>query len=95
MEAAFVPYGSVDWWVHRDSIAKAQQALRRPLGSYGVMANPRRRRQTSRHTPLCRQPGIDVQLIKFSERHSGVCLQPWLPKKILPPALPLDVFWIS
>jgi hypothetical protein len=37
LEAAFVPYGSVDWWVHRDSIAKAQQALRRPLGSYGVM----------------------------------------------------------
>ena len=37
LEATFVPYGSVNWWVHWDSIAKAKQAVRRPLGSYGVM----------------------------------------------------------
>ncbi|MFN6414090.1 MAG: hypothetical protein ACK41S_19200 [Planctomycetota bacterium] len=33
------------------------------------MANPIRGVQSSRHTPLGRQPGIDVQLIKSSERH--------------------------
>ena len=26
-------------------------------------------RHSSRHTPLCRPPGIDVQLIQSSERH--------------------------
>ncbi|MFM7976453.1 MAG: hypothetical protein ACKO8U_15365, partial [Pirellula sp.] len=33
---------------------------------------------SSRHTPLCRPPGIDVRLIKPKERHSGVCLLPWV-----------------
>jgi len=40
-----------------------------PASSGTIVASPRRRVQSSRHTPLCRQPGIDVQLIKSSERH--------------------------
>ena len=35
--------------------------------------------QSSRRTPLCRQPGIDVQLIKSSERHMECAYYLMLP----------------
>ncbi len=50
-----------------------------PAPSGTIVANPRRGVQSSRHTPLCRQPGIDVQLIKSSERHMECAYYPMLP----------------
>ena len=35
--------------------------------------------QSSRRTPLCRQPGIDVQLIQSSERHMECAYYLMLP----------------
>jgi|GEM_PF-3135084 len=34
--------------------------------------------QGIRHTPLCREPGCDWNWMKYSGRHSGVCLLLWL-----------------